>query len=113
MAGDLMLLLMADEEVGSAGVGAPFFVEARPDLYPDYVVASAGERYDTPAGPVRLLDHGVKATASATVTVRGRAGDASLPDAGPNALYELARVGANLKGVCPHLSSPAPHRGEG
>jgi acetylornithine deacetylase/succinyl-diaminopimelate desuccinylase-like protein len=92
-AGDLMLLAMADEEVGSAGVGAPFFVDARPDLCPDYVVGEgAGERYDTPAGPVYLLDHGVKASASATVTVRGRAGDASLPDAGPNALYELARL---------------------
>src|SRR3982750_4665376 len=30
--GDLMVLLMADEEVGAAGVGAPYFVEARPDL---------------------------------------------------------------------------------
>src|SRR3954463_3098081 len=27
--GDLMLLLMADEEVGDAGVGSPFFVEAQ------------------------------------------------------------------------------------
>src|SRR3712207_8163418 len=33
-----------------------------------------------------------RSTASATVTVRGRDGDASLPDAGPNAVHELARL---------------------
>src|SRR3954447_17172251 len=91
--GDLMLLLMADEEVGDAGVGAPFFVQERPDLCPDYVIGEgAGERYETPTGPIYLLDHGVKATATATLTVGGRPGDASLPDAGPNALVELARL---------------------
>jgi anti-anti-sigma factor len=75
--GDLMLVLMADEEVGESGVGSPFFVEARPDLCPDYVVGEgAGERFVTPAGPVYLLDCGVKATASATLTVHGRAGRA-------------------------------------
>jgi acetylornithine deacetylase/succinyl-diaminopimelate desuccinylase-like protein len=73
--GDLMLLLRADEELGDTGVGAPYFVEARPDLRLDYVVGEgAGERYDTPAGPVYLLDHGVKASSSATLTVRGRPG---------------------------------------
>jgi acetylornithine deacetylase/succinyl-diaminopimelate desuccinylase-like protein len=91
--GDVMLLLMADEEVGDAGVGAPFFVEQRPDLCPDFVVGEgAGERYETPTGPIYLLDHGVKATASATLKVRTRPGDASLPDSGPNALVELARL---------------------
>ncbi|MFL6063520.1 MAG: M20/M25/M40 family metallo-hydrolase [Friedmanniella sp.] len=91
--GDLMLLLMADEEVGDAGVGSPFFVEARPDLCPDYIVGEgAGERFDTPSGPVYLLDCGVKATASATLTVYGRAGDASLPDAGIDALSEMSRL---------------------
>src|SRR3954468_24904402 len=79
--GDLMLLLMADEEVGDAGVGAPFFVEERPDLRPDYVIGEgAGERYATPHGPVYLVYHGVKQTASATLTVHGRPGDASLAD---------------------------------
>src|SRR5215203_1823779 len=71
--GDLMLLLMADEEVGDAGVGAPYFVQARPDLSPDFVVGEgAGERIDTPSGPVYLLDHAVKASVTATLTVRGR-----------------------------------------
>src|SRR4051812_28670677 len=91
--GDLMLLLLADEEVGDAGVGSPYVVEARPDLCPDYVVGEgAGERFTTPSGPVYLLDCGVKATASATLTVHGRAGDASLPDVGVDALTEMARL---------------------
>ena len=96
--GDLMLLLVADEEVGDAEVGAPFFVEQRPDLNPDFVIGEgAGERFRSPSGPLYLFDHGVKATASATLTVRGRAGDASLPDAGPNALFETARLLGRLE----------------
>jgi acetylornithine deacetylase/succinyl-diaminopimelate desuccinylase-like protein len=95
--GDLMLLLMADEEVGESGVGSPFFVEARPDLRPDYIVGEgSGERFTTPSGPVYLLDCGVKATASATLTVHGRAGDASLPEAGIDALTEMSRLLARL-----------------
>jgi len=96
--GDLMLILTADEEVGEEGVGAPFLVDERPDLCPDYVVGEgAGERFDTPNGPIYLLDHGVKATASATLTARGRAADASLPDAGPSAAFELARLLTRLR----------------
>jgi acetylornithine deacetylase/succinyl-diaminopimelate desuccinylase-like protein len=96
--GDLLLLLMADEEVGDAGVGAPFLVEARPGLAPDFVVGEgAGERYDTPAGPVYLLDRGIKSSATATVTVRGRPGDASLADSGPNALFTAARLLTRLE----------------
>src|SRR3954470_18148166 len=96
--GDLMLILMADEEVGDAGVGSPFFVEARPDLCPDYIVGEgSGERFTTPCGPVYLLDCGVKATASATLTVHGRAGDASLPDAGVDAVTEMSRLLARLE----------------
>src|SRR4051795_6465178 len=97
-AGDRVLLLMADEEVGDAGVGAPFLVEARPHLCPDFVIGEgAGERYDTAAGPLYLLDHGVKCSATATLTVRGHAGDASLADTGPNALFEAARLLGRLE----------------
>src|SRR3954468_4933746 len=42
--GDVLMLLMADEEVGDAGVGAPFFVEQLPDLCPDFLIGEgAGE----------------------------------------------------------------------
>src|SRR4051812_46457276 len=106
--GDLMLILTADEEVGDAGVGAPFFVQAKPDLSPDYVVGEgAGERFQTTHGPVYLLDHGVKQTASATLTVRGRPGDASLPDMGPSAAFELARLLGRLAEYEPPPRIPA------
>jgi acetylornithine deacetylase/succinyl-diaminopimelate desuccinylase-like protein len=96
--GDLMLLLMADEEVAGAGVGSPHFVDALPDLCPDYVIGEGtGERFDTPAGPVYLLDCAIKATATTTLTVYGRAGDASLPDAGPSALSEMVRLLGRLE----------------
>jgi acetylornithine deacetylase/succinyl-diaminopimelate desuccinylase-like protein len=96
--GDLMLLIMADEEVGNDEVGAPFFVEDRPDLCPDYVIGEgSGERFETAVGPIYMLDHGVKSTAAATLTVRGRAADASLPDAGVNALYEMGRLLGRLE----------------
>src|SRR3954469_12847829 len=89
--GDIMLLLMADEEVGDAGVGAPFFVEAQSELCPDFIIGEgSGERLKTDAGPIYMLDHGVKATASATLVVRGRPGDASLPDSGNNAVFTMA-----------------------
>jgi acetylornithine deacetylase/succinyl-diaminopimelate desuccinylase-like protein len=95
--GDLMLILTADEEVGDAEVGAPFLVEERPDLRPDFVVGEgAGERYDTPQGPVYLLDRGVKRTSTATIVARGRALDASLPIGETSAAYELARLLARL-----------------
>jgi acetylornithine deacetylase/succinyl-diaminopimelate desuccinylase-like protein len=61
----------------------------------------AGERYDTPRGPLYLLDHGVKQTASATLTIRGRAGDASLADLGPDATFELARLLTRLRDYAP------------
>jgi len=96
--GDVMLILTADEEVGEAGVGAPFLVEARPDLRPDYVVGEgAGERIETAHGPIYLLDCGVKASAPATLTVHGTAADASLPGNGESALDELARLLARLE----------------
>jgi acetylornithine deacetylase/succinyl-diaminopimelate desuccinylase-like protein len=51
--GDLLLLLMADEEVGDTSVGSPFFVAERPDLCPDFVIGEgARERYQTPTGPI-------------------------------------------------------------
>ncbi|MCW2972271.1 MAG: hypothetical protein JWN72_544 [Thermoleophilia bacterium] len=91
--GDLMLILVSDEEVGEAGVGAPHLVEARPELMPDLVVGEgAGERYDTTSGPVYLLDCGVKRSSMVTITAHGTTGDASLPDVGSNAIHELARL---------------------
>jgi acetylornithine deacetylase/succinyl-diaminopimelate desuccinylase-like protein len=97
-AGDIMVLLMADEEVGDSGVGSDHFVEALPDLKLDYVIGEgSGERYDTTEGPVYLLDRGVKASASATLTAQGRAGDASMTDAGQSAVFGLAELLLKLR----------------
>jgi acetylornithine deacetylase/succinyl-diaminopimelate desuccinylase-like protein len=102
--GDVMLLALADEEVGDAAAGAPFLVEARPDRAPDYVVGEgAGERYPTPGGPLYLLGCGEKATATATVVLRGAAADASLPDSGTSA---LARLQDALGRLAAHRSPP-------
>ncbi|MCW2922294.1 MAG: hypothetical protein JWL76_2168 [Thermoleophilia bacterium] len=89
--GDLMLILTSDEEDGDRGVGAPHLVEAKPDLNPDFVAGEgSGERFDTPTGPVYMLDCGVKGSSSAKVTVIGTSGDASLIDVGRNAIDDLA-----------------------
>jgi acetylornithine deacetylase/succinyl-diaminopimelate desuccinylase-like protein len=105
--GDLMLLFVADEEVGDADVGATYLVEARPDLKPDFVVGEgAGERYATDDGPVYLLDRGVKGTAKATVTARGTAADASLPGNGSSALLEAARLLERLRTYSPPRRTP-------
>lgn len=96
--GDIMVALMADEEVGDSGVGSDHFTAALPDLRVDYVVGEgSGERYATSKGPVYLLDHGVKASASVTLTAKGRAGDASLPEAGVSAVYHLAELLLRLR----------------
>jgi acetylornithine deacetylase/succinyl-diaminopimelate desuccinylase-like protein len=95
--GDLMLILTSDEEVGDDGVGAPYLVEQLPDLCPDFLVGEgAGERIQTPAGPIYLLDCGSKASSTVTLTVRGRPGDSSLPGVGDNAAVELARLISRL-----------------
>src|SRR4051812_22470048 len=91
--GDLMLIVVADEEVGEAAAGMPFLAEQRPDLAPDFVIGEgAGERFDTTKGPVYLVDHGVKCTTAGQLCVTGAAGDASLTGNGRNALLLLARL---------------------
>ena len=92
--GDVLLLALADEEVGDAEVGAPWLVEARPDVRADFAVGEgAGERFDGDGGPFFTLDRGAKASCSPiTLKTHGRSGDASLPGAAPNALAELARL---------------------
>jgi len=116
--GDLTLIFVADEEVGEAGVGAPFFVEAAPGVRPDFVVGEgAGERYVTDRGPIYLLDRGVNGSVQTTLRARGQAGDASLAHGTPNAVYELARLLARLERyeaqqrVTPELEELLAYRG--
>jgi acetylornithine deacetylase/succinyl-diaminopimelate desuccinylase-like protein len=102
--GDVMLILTADEEVGDAQVGAPYFVEQLPDLQIDYLIGEgAGERIPTERGPLYLLDVGAKATATVTLEVGGVDGDASLPTIAANALDEAARLLSRLAAFSPPL----------
>ena len=98
--GDVLLVGAADEEVGDAEVGMPWLVEARPDLRPDFAIGEgAGERFDLPTGPTYLLDVGVKQGSKVMLRVTGRAGDASLPGLGRDALRPLVE----LLGRVPHF----------
>jgi len=98
--GDVLLVAVADEEVGTAEVGTPWLVEERPDIRTDFAIGEgAGERYDVPGGPMYLLDVGVKQGSKVTLRVTGRAGDASLPGLGSDALRPLA----DLVGRVPHF----------
>jgi acetylornithine deacetylase/succinyl-diaminopimelate desuccinylase-like protein len=95
--GDVLLVAAADEEVGDAQVGMPWLVEQRPEIRPDFAVGEgAGERFDVPSGPVYLVDRGVKQGVQVTMRVRGRAGDASLPGSGQDAVSTLAGLLARL-----------------
>lgn len=92
--GDVLFVAVADEEVGEAGVGMPWLLEARPDVSANYVIGEgAGERFNGENGSFYTLDHGAKASCSPVrLTARGRSGDASLPGATPNALLALATL---------------------
>jgi acetylornithine deacetylase/succinyl-diaminopimelate desuccinylase-like protein len=119
--GDVLLLAVADEEVGDAEVGLPWLVEERPEIATDFAVGEgAGERYDVGGRPAYLFDVGVKQGCNATLRVEGRSGDASLPGSGENALLELARllgrlpshlgefVGPEAQGILDALDGDAP-----
>jgi acetylornithine deacetylase/succinyl-diaminopimelate desuccinylase-like protein len=92
--GDVILLAVADEEVGDAQVGMPWLVETRPELRADFVIGEgAGERFDGADGCFYTLDHGAKASCSPVIVrAHGRSGDASLPGATSNAVQVLAAL---------------------
>jgi acetylornithine deacetylase/succinyl-diaminopimelate desuccinylase-like protein len=96
--GDILLMFMANEEVPGEALGAQYFADQLPDLCPDYVIGEgSGERFETDQGPVYLLDHGVKASTSATLTAYGRPGDASLPGATQSAVSQLVALLGRLE----------------
>ena len=106
--GDLVLIAEADEEEGSTGVGLPFVVAQRPDLRTDYAINESSERLVLSDGRVvHLFGTGEKATMPVTVIARGRAGHASWPSSGDNA---LVRLGPAIERLAAHRPSgdPAP-----
>ena len=90
--GDLVLLVVADEEVG-AGYGLSWLVENHPEeAHCDYAInEGGGERLVVGGTPVYLCATAEKMSAPFKVRVHGRSGHASMPGIGDNALVKAAR----------------------
>ena len=90
-AGDLLLVLTADEEVGG-GLGAHWLCERHPDAVRSDFVVNEGGGGLVEFGSRRLytLSVGEKGIFRMRLRTRGRAGHASLPRIGDNALLKLA-----------------------
>ena len=92
--GDLLLLMVADEEDGSAHVGMEWLVDERPDLRCDFAVnEGAGLRYELTDGRTVVdLEVGEKGTCPVLVEALGEAGHASVPSLGRNAVPLLGEL---------------------
>jgi acetylornithine deacetylase/succinyl-diaminopimelate desuccinylase-like protein len=90
--GDVLLLVVADEEVG-AGFGLSWLVEAHPDAARcDYAVnEGAGDRLVLGGRSVYLCATAEKMSAPFRLRVHGRSGHASMPGIADNALVKAAR----------------------
>jgi acetylornithine deacetylase/succinyl-diaminopimelate desuccinylase-like protein len=90
--GDLLLLAVADEEVGD-GYGLKWLVEAHPDsVRCDYAVnEGGGDRLALGGRPVYLCATAEKMSAPFILRVHGRSGHASMPGIADNALVKAAR----------------------
>lgn len=107
-AGDLLLVVAADEEDGTADVGMRWLVRERPDLRLDLALnEGAGARLELADGRVVVpVAVGEKGTFPVRVTALGTAGHASMPTLGANAVPLLARL---LGRVGAGLPDPQPH----
>lgn len=106
--GDLLLVIVADEEDGSAEVGMNWLVTERPDIATDFALNEGGGL------PFRLGDGrlmvevamGEKGTCPVRVDALGEAGHASTPSIGANAVPLLGEV---LRRVGQGMPEPADH----
>jgi acetylornithine deacetylase/succinyl-diaminopimelate desuccinylase-like protein len=92
--GDLVLIMVSDEEDGRARTGMEWLVGALPELRTDHAVnEGGGSRLELADGRVvHTLSTGEKGTYPARLTARGEAGHASMPTIGRNAVPILARL---------------------
>jgi acetylornithine deacetylase/succinyl-diaminopimelate desuccinylase-like protein len=90
--GDLLLVSVADEEVG-VGFGLSWLVEAHADAVRcDYAVnEGGGDRLVLGGKPVYLCATAEKMSAPFVLRVRGRSGHASMPGIADNALVKASR----------------------
>ena len=106
--GDLTLLMVADEEDGSAEVGMSWLVGARPDLRADYALnEGGGARYPLADGRIVTdVSVGEKGTCPIRVDALGEAGHASTPSIGANAVPLLGellrRIGTGMPALQRH-----------
>ena len=93
-AGDVVLALTADEEVGAEPIGMSWLVANHPDaVWADLAInEGGGERYELGGRVFYLCAVGEKATAPFRLRLHGRAGHASDPHAADNALLQAAPV---------------------
>lgn len=97
LAGDLLFLSVADEEVGGVGAdvgyGLRWLVEAHPDAVRcDYALnEGGGERLLVGGRPYYLCATAEKRSSPFRLRVRGRSGHASMPGIADNALVKAAR----------------------
>jgi len=95
--GDLILIVVADEEVGGVrgddGYGLRWLVEAHPEAARcDYAVnEGGGDRLALGGSPVYLCATAEKMSAPFKLRVHGRSGHASMPGIADNALVKAAR----------------------
>lgn len=92
--GDLLLVMVADEEDGSAEVGMNWLVRERPDIATDYAVNEGGGLTYELADGRRVVDVSVgeKGTCPVLVEAVGEAGHASVPAYGDNAVPHLGEL---------------------
>jgi acetylornithine deacetylase/succinyl-diaminopimelate desuccinylase-like protein len=96
-AGELLLVLTADEEAGGA-LGAQWLCEQHPDkVRADFVVnEGGGDTFEFGGRRFYTLSVGEKGIFRMRLRARGQAGHASVPKIGENALLKLARYIAVL-----------------
>ena len=106
-AGDLLLVLTADEEAGG-GLGAHWLCEQHPDVVRSDFVVNEGGGVPVEFGGRRLytLSVGEKGIFRMRLRTQGQAGHASLPRIGDNALLKLSAYLAALSEQPPPEPTP-------
>jgi acetylornithine deacetylase/succinyl-diaminopimelate desuccinylase-like protein len=96
--GDLVLLVVADEEDGSAEVGMNWIVHERPDIATTYAINEGGGlRFSLADGRALIeVSVGEKGTCPVLVEAVGEAGHSSTPRLGDNAVPKLGALLARL-----------------
>ena len=109
-AGDLLLVVVADEEDGAAEVGMNWLVHERPDIATDFALNEGGGITFTLSDGRRMaeISVGEKGTCPIRVEAIGEAGHASTPTLGDNAVPLLGQLLARLgQGVAEPVDHPA------